>query len=196
MPELRKFPVFSEAGRVGSLTAAARFLDNRAEKVIELDSGGQVSLPADALTVQQDGSFFVKESSLPKPEVQKDAAFFREPAPLRGTAPSAPVRETASLKEKDPLPAAKPEPPTAQMTSPPPGKNSEPMFREEYNIERVAVGKIVTDTPVQRQEGDTLILPVTEEVLVTEKRLLLREEIRITRRREPVDGVRTLETSR
>ncbi len=67
------------------------------------------------------------------------------------------------------------------------------MFREEYNIERVAVGKIVTDTPVQRQEGDTLILPVTEEVLVTEKRLLLREEIRITRRREPVDGVRTLQ---
>lgn len=31
-----------------------------------------------------------------------------------------------------------------------------------------------------------LIVPVLEEVLVVEKRLVLREELRITRRREPM----------
>jgi uncharacterized protein (TIGR02271 family) len=33
-----------------------------------------------------------------------------------------------------------------------------------------------------RQEGDTLIIPVYEEILVVEKRLVLKEEIRITKR--------------
>ena len=37
-----------------------------------------------------------------------------------------------------------------------------------------------------RQEGDTLIVPVLEEVLVVEKRLLLKEEVRITRTRTEV----------
>jgi uncharacterized protein (TIGR02271 family) len=35
--------------------------------------------------------------------------------------------------------------------------------------------------PTQRQEGDTLVIPVVREVLVTEKRLVLVEEVRITR---------------
>src|SRR5690606_31687528 len=34
-----------------------------------------------------------------------------------------------------------------------------------------------------RYEGDTMIVPVLEEVLVMQKRLLLEEEVRITRRR-------------
>lgn len=38
--------------------------------------------------------------------------------------------------------------------------------------------------PVQRQEGQTLIIPVLEEVLVIEKRVRLKEEIRITVRTE------------
>jgi len=37
-----------------------------------------------------------------------------------------------------------------------------------------------------RYEGDTMIIPILEEVLVVEKRLLLREEIRITRRQSVV----------
>lgn len=59
----------------------------------------------------------------------------------------------------------------------------EPVFREEVEVERVAINRVL-DAPVgSRQEGDTLIVPLLEEVLVVEKRLILREEIRITRRR-------------
>ncbi|MDB5301088.1 MAG: hypothetical protein JWO87_2751, partial [Phycisphaerales bacterium] len=37
--------------------------------------------------------------------------------------------------------------------------------------------------PEVRREGDTLIVPLVEEVLVVEKRLVLREEVRVTTRR-------------
>ncbi len=54
---------------------------------------------------------------------------------------------------------------------------------DEVLVERVAVNQQIDTAPAPRQEGDTLVVPVVEEVLVTEKRLMLREEVRITRRR-------------
>lgn len=60
-----------------------------------------------------------------------------------------------------------------------------PLMQEDISVERVAVGTWVdpADQPASRYEGDTLIVPVFEEVLVVEKRLRLKEELRITRRR-------------
>jgi len=58
-----------------------------------------------------------------------------------------------------------------------------PRVREEVTVERVTLNRIV-DTPVSmRQEGDTLIIPLLEEVIVMEKRLMVKEELRITKRR-------------
>jgi uncharacterized protein (TIGR02271 family) len=51
--------------------------------------------------------------------------------------------------------------------------------REQPVIERVRVDRTVTEPPPVRHEGDTLIIPVLEEVAVVERRLVLREEIRI-----------------
>ena len=51
--------------------------------------------------------------------------------------------------------------------------------RGEVEVQRVPVNRRI-DAPVgQRMEGDWLIVPVLEEVLVVEKRLMLKEEIRI-----------------
>jgi len=55
--------------------------------------------------------------------------------------------------------------------------------RDEISVERVPIDRQVETPPPVRQEGDTLIIPVVEEVLVVEKRLIVREEIRVTRRR-------------
>ncbi len=52
---------------------------------------------------------------------------------------------------------------------------------EEVSIERVAIGRIVDVAAAPRTEGDTLIVPVYEEIYVVEKRLVLREEVRVTR---------------
>lgn len=56
-------------------------------------------------------------------------------------------------------------------------------------VERVAVGREVSAAPQIRQEGDVLVIPVVEEILVIEKRLFLKEEIRIrmTATQEGVD---------
>ncbi len=52
----------------------------------------------------------------------------------------------------------------------------------DVEIERVPVGRVVDAPPGTRREGDVLILPVLEEELVVTKRLVLKEEIRITPR--------------
>src|SRR5436853_7823181 len=55
---------------------------------------------------------------------------------------------------------------------------------EEHDVEvrRIPKNEIVGTPPSVRTEGDTTIVPVLEEVLVVEKRLLLKEELHIQRR--------------
>jgi stress response protein YsnF len=56
-------------------------------------------------------------------------------------------------------------------------------------VERVAIGREVATAPAIREESDRLIVPVLEEILVVEKRLMLREEIhlRFTETMTPVE---------
>ena len=56
----------------------------------------------------------------------------------------------------------------------------EPLLQEEAEIRRVAVNRIVDGPVPVRYEGDTMIVPLLEEVIVTEKRLLLKEELHIS----------------
>ena len=65
----------------------------------------------------------------------------------------------------------------------------EALSRETVEVERVPVGRVVEAVPDVRQEGDVTIVPVMEEVLVLERRLVLKEEVRIRR-------VRTTEAHR
>lgn len=57
---------------------------------------------------------------------------------------------------------------------------------EEVSIERVPINRYVDQRSGTREEGDVLIIPVFETVAVLEERLLLREEVRIVRRRREV----------
>lgn len=66
----------------------------------------------------------------------------------------------------------------------------EPLLREEVTVERRAVNQVLTTPAQPRQEGDTLIIPVMEEILVVERRLLLKEEIHIHKRRKEVHDPR------
>ena len=53
---------------------------------------------------------------------------------------------------------------------------------EEVEVVRVPVGRVVTETPAIRADGDVTIVPVMEEVMIVEKQLILREELHIRRR--------------
>jgi uncharacterized protein (TIGR02271 family) len=58
----------------------------------------------------------------------------------------------------------------------------EPCIEEEVQIERLPVNRFVTEPITVRYEGDTMIIPVIEEVVVVETRLRLKEEVRVTKR--------------
>jgi len=63
------------------------------------------------------------------------------------------------------------------------------LVTQSLDIEHVPINAWVEgQAPASRYEGNTLVMPVLEEVLVVEKRLRLKEEIRITARvqQEPV----------
>ena len=61
----------------------------------------------------------------------------------------------------------------------------ERLLREDVEVRRVPVDRIVThdQAPTTRYEGETLVVPILEEVLVVERRLRIKEELRITKAR-------------
>jgi uncharacterized protein (TIGR02271 family) len=68
-------------------------------------------------------------------------------------------------------------------------KESEQLVEEilehdHVEVGRTVIGKQVDKAPVVREEGDTLIIPILEEILIVERRLLLKEEVRVRRVRE------------
>ena len=58
----------------------------------------------------------------------------------------------------------------------------EELCREDVHIERFPRNEPITETPHVRIEGNTTIIPIVEEVVVVEKRLVLVEEIHVSRR--------------
>lgn len=59
----------------------------------------------------------------------------------------------------------------------------ERLMREEVDVRHVPVDRFVApeEAPASRYEGDTLVVPILEEVLVVERRLRIKEELHITR---------------
>lgn len=64
--------------------------------------------------------------------------------------------------------------------------------RETVRVDRVPMNQVVPGPMEPRQEGDTLVIPVVEEVLVVERRFVLKEEVRVLRQRvtEPAEPER------
>jgi uncharacterized protein (TIGR02271 family) len=58
------------------------------------------------------------------------------------------------------------------------------IFRHAVSVEHVPINREIDAIPEPWEDGDVLVIPVVEEVLVVEKRLMLREELRVQRRRE------------
>jgi uncharacterized protein (TIGR02271 family) len=59
----------------------------------------------------------------------------------------------------------------------------QPLESMEVEVERIAIDREIDTAPEIRNDGDTMIIPIVEERLVVEKRLFLREEVHVHRRR-------------
>jgi hypothetical protein len=154
----KTFPVYGDNGLKGTLFAAARFLDTTPEKRVVLEDGREITVPSSSLEAQPDGSYYLRPPNGPTPPEAQETPVPQalSEAPAEGGTPKFITQSAA-----------------------------EQLFREDCDIQRIPVKRIVDSAVEIRYEGDTLIVPLMEEVLVVEKRLMLREELHITRRREP-----------
>lgn len=57
-----------------------------------------------------------------------------------------------------------------------------PLIHEEHDVERVEINQYVDVAPTIRHDGATMIIPVLREEVVVQKRLVLVEELRITKK--------------
>jgi len=58
-----------------------------------------------------------------------------------------------------------------------------PISYEEHDVQRVTLNQYVDSAPPAiRYEGDTMIIPILREEVVVQKRLMLVEEVRVTKR--------------
>jgi uncharacterized protein (TIGR02271 family) len=58
------------------------------------------------------------------------------------------------------------------------------LAHERVEVERIPIDRPVDVKPGVRDEGDTIVIPIVEEVLVIERRLILKEEVRVRKIRE------------
>jgi stress response protein YsnF len=75
-----------------------------------------------------------------------------------------------------------------------PCRIDESLLRDDVQVHHVPVDRIVPldQAPATRYEGDTLVVPILEEVLVVERRLRIKEELHITRTRHEERHVDTV----
>jgi uncharacterized protein (TIGR02271 family) len=71
-----------------------------------------------------------------------------------------------------------------------------PLIHEDVEVRRVPVNRVVEQAPQARRRGDTVIVPVVEEELVVTKRLILKEEIHLIKRRTKDRVVKDVELNR
>jgi uncharacterized protein (TIGR02271 family) len=159
----------------GIIDTAAWPLDSsRAEVLVQFEGGTSMLVPLEALARQGDGSYHlaldsvaferrgagggVRESPLVLPVIEETLEVHTSPVETGR------VRLRKVVHERE------------EIVDP-------PLLHDEVVVERVPINRVV-DGPISvRSEEDTLVIPLLEEVLVVEKRLLLKEEVRITKRR-------------
>lgn len=54
-----------------------------------------------------------------------------------------------------------------------------PLFQEKVDVERVPINQVVQERPATRQEGEVVIIPVVQEQVFYQKRLVLIEELHV-----------------
>jgi len=159
----------------GTIDTAAWPLDSsRGEVLVQFEDGTSMLVPLEALARQDDGSYRLTLDS---------TAFERRGAGSGGSdSPLVlPVIEEALEVHTSPVETGRVR--VRKIVHEREEVVDPPLLHDEVVVERVPINRVV-DGPISvRSEEDTLVIPLLEEVLVVEKRLLLKEEVRITKRR-------------
>jgi uncharacterized protein (TIGR02271 family) len=143
--------------------------------VVQTESGQQFLVPTEFLVPQPDGSYalplrlaelepYGSEPSVPQNESLVVPVVVEELDVQKRTVETGTVRITKVVRERETL-------------------VDEPLLRENVAISRLLMQRVVEGPIPIREDNGTTIISVVEEVLVVEKRWMLREEIHIRKRR-------------
>jgi uncharacterized protein (TIGR02271 family) len=58
----------------------------------------------------------------------------------------------------------------------------EALARTQFEVERIPVGRVIDAVPAVKQDADLTIVPIVEETVVVERKLVLKEELHIRRK--------------
>lgn len=173
------YPVITKDGVRGTLPAGMPAGDDTSHVLVQLEDGRQLLAPREALVQQAEGRYYYlaarvgelarssaveareSEGELVVPVVAEELDIGRR------RIETGRVRVTKHVREREET-------------------VDEPLIAEQVDVRRVPVDRVVERELAPRTEGDTLIIPVLEEMLVVTKQLVLREEIHITMRRTEV----------
>jgi uncharacterized protein (TIGR02271 family) len=179
MSRQQQFRVSDSDGVKGTLLTTSRFLDDSPHRLVRLEGGRELLVPRHLLKPQDDGSFVltvpvsdllsserasVQETVVPVVQEELDVS--------KRVVESGRIRVNKKVETTESI-------------------VDEPLLHQGFDIQKTAVNRIIEDVPEPHYEGNTLVLPILEEVLVVEKRLILREEVRITPKREEVRDPQT-----
>jgi uncharacterized protein (TIGR02271 family) len=147
--------------------------------VVQLDNRTSVRVPREALVQQEDGSYHLILD--PATLEQRDARAEVRDSPLVVPVLQEVLDVRTSPVETGRVRIRKIVHEHEEIVDP-------PLWRDDVVIERVSINRVVEGPISVHFEEDTLIIPVLEEVFVIEKRLLLKEEVHITRRKVETHG--------
>jgi uncharacterized protein (TIGR02271 family) len=171
----------------------------RPEVLVHLDNGRQALVPVDELVLENDGSFTLpfSLSEIARPQ---EAASAAAGAARRGFADDDTVSDEtivtanrAREEERIVMPVVAETLDVQKRKVDTGGVRirkvvhereevvDEPLMREEVQVKRVPINRVVEAPVPVRHVGNTMIISLLEEVLVVEKRLMLKEELHITK---------------
>jgi uncharacterized protein (TIGR02271 family) len=190
MSRQQQFRVIDSNGVRGTLLTTSRFLDDNPHRLVRLDDGRELLVPKNLLRPQDDGSFLLTAPirELLGDERKEVASLARDETNFDRQTILPVVQEELEVQkrvvESGRIRVNKKVETTESIVD-------EPLLRQGFDIQKIPVNRIIDEVPTPRYDGATLVLPILEEVLVVEKRLVLREEVRITPQREEVRDPQT-----
>jgi uncharacterized protein (TIGR02271 family) len=157
------------------VSASPSSSSNAAQVFVQLESGHKVVVAVDAFVPQPDGSYYLPlrlgdlEHIDSGPRSNHDEplvipVIVEEIDVQKRVVETGKVRITKVVHEREAL-------------------VDEPSWHDEVTVTRVPVQRVVDGPIPVRYEDDTMIVSIMEEVLVVEKRLLLKEELHIRQQR-------------
>lgn len=177
--------VVDTEGHQASVVSIQQIQDEQdAHAWVRLDDGAQVLVPVGLLAPHADGAYRLPFS------IDSSADHSAAQRPVQMTFPVMEEQLQVSKRTVDTGRGVRIHKTVAEREQ----VLDEPLLREQLMVEHVPIGRVVpeSDPPQMRYEGDTLVVPVLEEVLVVQKQLLLKEEVRITRQQHREASPRTV----